>query len=282
MNKQKQGYIKWLVLSVFIICFGIATFYDLAISKAIANENNIFGKWMENTTVVPFAYTLLLSGCIALGTCKKEKSVKGIAILVLCLIYYILGVGLSGLFIWNYLGVWILALHAVGICALTVFAFKIKDKDKKNWQKVALVCGLTFLLSVIAVEVLKLIWGRVRPRALEGRDELFTRWYSINGKEFLAQVTAKEEIKSFPSGHSQWGAAAFSLSTIPLASKKLQNKNFLFWCICLGWGVLVMLGRVLVGAHFPTDAMAGFGIAFMIFMIVRRVVFGKVSHSENF
>ena len=275
MSKQKQRGIKWGLLAVFIIIFILATFYDLAISKAVVNETNFFGQLMEDITAVPFAYALLLSGCIALGTCKKGKSGKEIFVFVICILYYALTVTASGIFIYGYLPKWVLILHLFGVVGLTIFAWKIKEEEKKGWQKLAWICGLTFIASVFAIESLKLIWGRVRPRALDGREELFTRWYSINGKEFLASVAEKEEIKSFPSGHSQWGAAAIVFSLIPLVSRKLQDKEFLFWCLCIAWSVLVMLGRISVGAHFPTDAMAGFGITMLIFALIRRLVFGK-------
>ena len=275
MSKQKQKYIKGGLLAVFVILFIVATFCDLAISNAIINENSLFGKIMEDITTIPFAYALLLSGCIAFGTCKKEKSVKAIAILILCAIYYLFLVAVSAIFLYGYLPVWALVLHLGGIIALTIFAFKIKEEEKKDWQKIALVSGLSIIISLVTIEYLKVIWGRVRPRALEGRTDIFTSWYSINGKRFLEDVVRSEEIKSFPSGHSQWGAGVIIFSLIPRASKKLQDKEFMIWCLCILWGALTMLSRVIVGAHFVTDAMAGFTIIVTLFMIFRRLVFGK-------
>jgi len=275
MSKTIERNIKLGLLAIFVIIFAYATFNDLAISKVVVNETNIFGQVMEDITAVPFAYTLLLSGCIALGTCKKGKGAKEIVITILCGIYYLVSIALSSLMVYAYLPIWTLVIHLVGVILLTIFAFRIDESEKKNWQKIAIVCGIVSIGSVLIIESLKLIWGRVRPRALDGRDELFTTWFTINGKKFLSFVHEAEEIKSFPSGHSQWGAVALCYSLIPLASKKFKGQDFKFMMICLAWGVLVMLGRISVGAHFVTDAMAGFSITALLFILVRSLVFRK-------
>ena len=275
MNRTMERNIKFGLLALFVIIFVYATFNDLAISKAVVNETNIFGQLMEDITAVPFVYTLLLSGCIAFGTCKKGPSTKEMVLTFLCLIYYVISFVLSSIMIYAYLPVWTLLVHLVGVVLLTKFAFGIKGDEKKDWQKIAVVCGFVSVGSLLIIESLKLVWGRVRPRALDGRDELFTSWLTINGTKFLSFVAEREEIKSFPSGHSQWGAVALCYSLIPLASKKFKGQDFKFMLACLVWCVLVMAARVLVGAHFVTDTLCGFGITALLFLLVRSLVFKK-------
>jgi len=272
MGKGIQKSIKWGLPAALMIAFIAATFYDLQISRALMNETNFFGQLMEDITYLPFTFVLAFSGCIALGTCKKGKSAKEIIILVLCVLYYAICAVVGGLLLLDYFPAWILFFHAFVVIGLTVFAFKIKEEKKKAWQTIALICGITIILSSAAIEGLKLVWGRVRPRSIDETATLFTRWYSINGKTFLSAVAAREEIKSFPSGHSQLGATVIVFTLLPLVYQKLQDKDFLLWCLCIAWGGLVMLARVIVGAHFPTDAMAGFGITMIIYVITRRLV----------
>ena len=275
MNKSTEKNVKLGLLIVLICFFCVATFNDLSISKAIASESNLFGQVMEAITAVPFVYVLLISGCIAIGTCKKGKSSKEIIIMALCGLYYLLAILASSVMIYVYLPNWMLFFHLIGVVLLTRFAFNIDESEKKDWQKFALVCGLVFIGSTLVIETIKPVWGRVRPRSIDGRDELFTTWFTVNGSKFLSFVSSKEEIKSFPSGHSQWGAVALCFSMIPMISKKFRGQDFKFLLVCLFWSLLVMSGRILVAAHFPTDTMIGFTITGCIFLGVRRLVFGK-------
>lgn len=277
MGKGIQKGIKWGLVAALIIAFALATFYDLQISRALMNETNFFGQLMEDITYLPFTFVLALSGCIALGTCKKGKSAKEIIILVLCVLYYAMCAVVGGILLLDYFPRWILIPHALVIACLTVFAFKIKEESKKAWQTFALICGVTIVISSAGIEGLKLLWGRVRPRSVDEAATLFTRWYSVNGKAFLSSVAAREEIKSFPSGHSQMGATVMVFTLLPLVYKKWQDKDFLIWCLCVAWGVLVMLARIIVGAHFPTDAMAGFGITALVYVLTRRFILKKTN-----
>ena len=277
MAKGIQKGIKWGLLAALMIAFVLATFYDLQISRALMNQTDFFGQLMEDITYLPFTFVLALSGCIALGTCKKGKTAKEMIILVLCVVYYVICAAVGAILLLDYFPKWILIPHFLMVIGLTFFAFKIEEEKKKDWQTIALICGVTIVISSAAIEGLKLMWGRVRPRSVDEAATLFTRWYSVNGKAFLSSVAAREEIKSFPSGHSQLGATVMVFSLLPLAYKKLQDKDFLIWCLCVAWGVLVMLARVIVGAHFPTDAMAGFSITMLVYVITRRFILKKTN-----
>ena len=101
----------------------------------------------------------------------------------------------------------------------------------------------TTLLSNVMNGVLKLLFNRTRP---------FVKDPDVKN---LKESTATGS--SFPSGHSQ-GASAMYFSVAYHYKKKL------FWIIASIIVFLVMFSRIYLGAHYPTDTIAGcaFGLVF--------------------
>lgn len=115
------------------------------------------------------------------------------------------------------------------------------------WIKRMYIAGLwlggTVLLCVGMLTIMKIIIDRARPDIL---------------------VIATEQSQSFPSGHATVSTIFYGLIglTLVLLMKKLWHKIIITAIISLIIS-FVMLSRIYLGAHFPTDVLAGlfFGLA---------------------
>ena len=154
---------------------------------------------------------------------------------------------------------------------------KIPKELRSDYAKAGLAIVLTSIVSMFIVEGIKPIWGRVRFRSMQENFDLFTRWYSVNGQKYFTSVSAKEEIKSFPSGHSQWAGNTLSLSLLFLVNPKFKDRENLVIGIAMAYAGIVMFSRMMQGAHFLSDVTVGFSIAFACFILFRRIIVTKNS-----
>jgi membrane-associated phospholipid phosphatase len=117
------------------------------------------------------------------------------------------------------------------------------------WSPIPAFLFASVAASGIAVDVLKVIFGRTRPKLLFGADLYGFTWVSWHADHW-----------SFPSGHT---ATIVSLMT---AFWYLWPTHLLFYIVI---GTLVAASRVVDGAHFLSDTMAG---AWLAVLTTRGVV----------
>jgi undecaprenyl-diphosphatase len=112
-----------------------------------------------------------------------------------------------------------------------------------------------FLLAVNAVSglaslALKMLFGRARPRLLD-----------MVGPFHFDMLSWKSSVLSFPSGHS---VTAFASATaLAMMAPRLGK-----WVLLLA--VLIAISRVIVGAHFPSDVIAGAALGMACTFLLRR------------
>jgi undecaprenyl-diphosphatase len=104
-----------------------------------------------------------------------------------------------------------------------------------------------FLASGAAVQIIKHLLGRARPRIT---DELL----------FIGP-TFRGSYDSFPSGHTM---TAFCVAYI--CSRFFPKYSILFYL----YGALICCGRVISGSHFPADVLAGALLGLIIGRIIER------------
>lgn len=131
---------------------------------------------------------------------------------------------------------------AIALLALGLFSWKGLSKSAKASLAQAQLLGLYVFVAIagsgIANNLIKLLVGRARPRNFE---EL--------GAFHFAPPGLDSSFQSFPSGHS---ATAGAMAIIfVLVFPRLRW----IWVAIAAW---VALSRVIVGSHFPSDAIAGF------------------------
>ena len=132
---------------------------------------------------------------------------------------------------------------------------KVPDEIRK---KIFLPAAYTLAAScavLFTVSVIKILWGRVRLRELVNMNSLeeYTPWYYPN---FFSGS------HSFPSGHT---AHATLLLMLPKwLSGKSEKYRPALNALCFGFIALMAFSRLAAGAHFLSDILFGFLIAFGI------------------
>lgn len=116
-----------------------------------------------------------------------------------------------------------------------------------SWYSDANFAFFTIALSGIAANIIKNMIGRARPKML---DTL--------GPFHFEHAAFESTYASFPSGHSTT-SGAIGMVLILLFPR--------YWPVWLALAVLGGVSRVMVGAHYPSDVLAGlaFGAGFVIF-----------------
>ena len=116
--------------------------------------------------------------------------------------------------------------------------------------------GMNFLVANVWNPMIKNVALRLRPYFCSDRIDLLRL---IDTKADKFDVAAQGY--SFPSGHSSGAAAVYGSAALCLKKKWVTVLAFLL-------PLLVGVSRVVVGAHFPTDVLAGWAIgAIVIFFI---------------
>ena len=174
---------------------------------------------------------------------------------------------------------WVKALCALG-GVLIMFLFvmlssKIDQNTLKKAQRVLIFTVVCFIAELALVEILKGIFGRMRFREwLQNPTNGYKSfsWYRINGKPI------NDGFKSFPSGHT---ASAFLLMPVTFLfdalGKEKAGRTARIAHLC--WVAVVMVSRIMAGAHFLSDVCGGLFISLTIVTVTGAIIFkdGKIS-----
>jgi membrane-associated phospholipid phosphatase len=123
--------------------------------------------------------------------------------------------------------------------------------------RVAVLLVITALLQDVGVAI-KLLVGRARPT--DGSVEV---WHQISSH-------------SFPSGHTLGATLVFGFLILALERTALDARlKRAFQTACVVWIVLMGVGRMTLGAHWPTDVLGAYLIGALILIpiaaLLRRV-----------
>lgn len=115
------------------------------------------------------------------------------------------------------------------------------------------ISGSIIWITLILGSVLKLLFGRERPMS-----------------EYAANL--RVDTYSFPSGHSSGSMIAYGLLAY-LAMRLLpQPYGWIAAAVCGAIIILVGISRIYLGAHFPSDVLAGWILGFAALLIIIFVV----------
>lgn len=292
---RSKLYIGLNIVSLFGFAglMAVAAFYDLQISQAIGDMENLFGTFFEVVGEAPSYLVLPFCAPIFFYTAKYFNTKQ------MRVFMRILGLVLSwlGYFMWIYAGTKPGRIDAVyGIPGLTMFAIfggfvggafglwvgsLIKPEIMKRLLKFA-IFSLVFMVSaLIVMQIMKMLWGRMRYRDMlaVGSTEGFTPWYVVN------IGNGEETYKSFPSGHTSSAANIFILAALCDVVPKLNNfkARAIVNASCFAFVALTAVSRIVNCAHFLSDVLAGGYITYLIFVLVRFLFFrnGKFEFTFN-
>lgn len=120
---------------------------------------------------------------------------------------------------------------------------------------------LPHLASVMTVWALKIPWGRWTPRDITaaGDPSLFSPWYLPQGASGNY---------SFISGHTSFAFVVVALVLVFARTRRAFTVGLL---LCLAWGVVGAVGRVVLGAHFPSDTLVAAALTILWVVVLARL-----------
>ena len=278
--KKKE---RVIVFSIGIILLGVFTFTDLQISMTLYVKN-LYGRIFEVIGELP-ALFLVLFGCVLLFRLRSRRNMiinVGIAALsgILLFLFALMG----GFMVWKYLNenigstlpVIVPIIISLLLIVLAIFlAGKVPKENAHEAVTYAIISIIYFISILIVMNVIKAYWGRMRMREMTDCLAQFTPWYEIHSRGGFDNVYA-----SFPSGHSMNSAAIILMTLLPNFMPGLAGKEKLLKIAAYTWCVIVGSSRIVMGAHFASDVVAGIMISLMLFEIIRTLVY-KVRQKET-
>ena len=277
---KKKLIIYPIVYAVLIGLFVLGTFYDLQISKTLADlkpgeyfSKNFFANFIEIFTELPIF--ILLGACfVIVGFNLMDKWEKHKLIIQIIL-------GMVVFFAFT------LCFYRCVECMGQVYGFSEMLQDNLGFLISCALFGIIFVilafwlgsligtekmgklfyfalafiiviaLTFIATQLLKGIVNRPRFRALNIIGiEKYSPWYKIykvENLQFYSSIIQEEGFVSFPSGHTTWFGTAIMLSFLPRFIKMNKKATLCFTIIPPVLTLIVAFARIIAGAHFLTD-----------------------------
>jgi len=251
----------WIILAIIFI------FTDLQISIAIVDENSIWAKFIADYPgwIMVFISIYVLIGSVdRSGKGKYTIFIATIIISVVLILYRVIDEIVSEGNIIN-IGIYeYFLIPALGIVIGLILHFVFKKIPSDKFHPYIKFGQITLLLAIINplifVQIVKLLWGRVRFRNLTPPSyPEFTPWYIPQG------YTGNQ---SFPSGHTAMGFMLLPL--ILLVLNKDKKIKYFISIIVIAWGIIEALGRIVIGAHYASDTLFSAGMASIVFLFLYK------------
>jgi len=251
----------WGFLMVWVVLMTIFTFNDLNLSKALFNEHESrFGWFFEVYGEHPAFLVLFAAGNILFSTVRNERLMKKVVFRLVSTLFILLSgfgiltITLSRGYELDGNRVMLISL-AITIVIATLVQWLLKRvsvQTLSQYNRAAWAAIVIVFAEILLVNVLKIFWGRMRFRNMEGDYSLFTSWFLPQGIQENGVTT--EAYKSFPSGHSANGwTMMLWMMFMPFANKW---RNFMLAC-AVAWGICTSTSRIIMGDHFATDVLFG-------------------------
>lgn len=309
-RELKKEYLGQLLLNAAIliffgVLFFVGTFFDEEIAKTLFSKDNTAAAVVTSLGTIPyFAAPVLFCGALyerAVHS-SRGKPVKAILCGICIAVALFVGfVGAGAIADRNCFGMIFPFLDrnypVIAVIAAVVeyplffvgFHFAKKSEDKMLAQRMI---GLIIILltAFIVMQTLKHTFHRPRFRtAVIGYDGIgFVPWYTPfeGAEEYTALYGINaDEFLSFPSGHSILSISAmYILPSLSWLFPKLENKRSLMTMCGFMFGVIIMLTRMILGAHYLSDVSMGamIGTALAIAnTIIQFFISAKQGRSER-
>lgn len=254
-----------LFLSLWIILAVIFAFTDLSISNSLINPKAGWVHFFDVFGEHPAMLIAFISANILFSLARGEKTGKKFFMwiingILMLLTGYMMTIMVAVRAFESKLSdlqsIITLICTIITVVIIQVLLKRVPYERLNEFRRAALIAIVTVFAFNTIANVIKPIWGRARPRDLIGDQSHFFRWY-------IPQHFPHGE--SFPSGHS---GNAFSTLLLVLFAEKMK-KPAVKWALGIGiaWGIIVVVSRVVIGAHFPSDVLFGGFIAISLIYI---------------
>jgi len=254
------------VILIWSILAGYFAFTDLQLSIWFVNTSSGWAKFLEDFGEVPGLLVLYSGTFISMLHFLSSKIKFKFPLMLLLIlvatfisIYFIAIVFRNAIIVYSFINN---NLIFISILFLSLNLFAVYLLRNTRLSKLTLEYGkqsvlLGFWGYLVVIQPIKHIWGRIRFRDLDSFYSNFTPWFLPNG------INGNQ---SFPSGH-----AAMSWMILPILM--LTPNNTLFRSIIILfiiiWGLIVPVSRVVIGAHYASDALFGACIIILSYLIIK-------------
>ncbi len=248
--------VAWIILAVV---FG---FTDLEISKAVVDENSMWGIFGEEFGEVPGYGLIVIALSVFIGSFNKDVKKQKIPAYIISIIgIFIL---LFGIISNSQSLIIVGAVVAISLIIFVIFTF---NKDWDNYRNIsAVIIILTILNPLLFVQITKILTGRVRFRKLAINFSNYTPWFLPPGPSGNY---------SFPSGHTSMSFMFLPLLILVKERKWVAPVRIIVIFLVIGWAVFVGLSRIVVGAHYASDVLFSAGMASVITIMLYKIIYLK-------
>lgn len=270
---------KLWFLGIVAVLLVIFTFTDLQISKAVYNPQSGYGHFFEAFGELPGALIAVFSLAALITTGKYNAKWKAILFNIIFGVLLIMFSFMAAIMPMNYLGgikAPVAGILAAVYAIAALWITKILSKEEsKSLRQAAIIGILTFVAAIVVINIIKMFWGRLRFRSMEAPYNEFSLWLIPQG------LTTNNEYMSFPSGHSANSAVIMWVTLLPTFVTSLREKEKHLKVIAGAWIAMVMISRVIMGAHFASDVTMGATISIVSFYLISKWVKKNTSHVES-
>lgn len=267
-------YERFIIYPILVGLLVLFAFFDLNITHALYDPNNVFGRIGELIAEAPFSIVGAFACLMLFKLRDKSSKARNIGFGILYMFLTIFMAGYNGGRIVSYTDNygWSKALRwglAIGFGLFSfilpaVLAYLCKVEDERKMIAFSFFILIMWVGTFVIMNVLKFFWHRPRWRyivTLEGDpDQYFIPVYKLG-----CNGTLSSNYASFPSGHTLNAIGVISLSLIGCALPKFDKSSLMLRCFAYLWAILCAISRVIRGAHFSTDVTAGFFFGFLFF-----------------
>lgn len=258
------------ILATLLLC---GTFFDLQISQALYNPENLFARFFYWFGQAPGMLLMSFGFMLILVARPRQSKWLSVLLLLICSICsftyavmplsigtYYMNCGIPGRIISLILSIVIFILMLWG-------AKKIAEtNDPKTLIKIALTYIIMYFVVGRILSIAKNIWGRPRFYSILDDFTRFSPWYRILGNPL------DDTFKSFPSGHASEGAMLIGIILFPKIVPSLKKRSSLLYGIAFAWILCVMAARIIAGAHFLSDVTVGASVTYVVFFVLSTLL----------
>lgn len=270
MRKQE----RIAVAAVGAALLALFTFTDLAISEALFTRP-VIARVFEVIGELPFAFFAVFAFALFFRFRNRQNKASSILLGGLFSLLGLLFAAMGGFMCQNYLkDNWpgapdaLAALAAAVLIAAAVLLARCVPKEQARQAVTFAIIAVVYFVAVIVVmNTIKGFWGRMRIREMTDPAVQFTRWYVLTARGGFDNTYA-----SFPSGHAMNAAGTILLGLLPAFVPKLAGKEKLLKTAAYVWMVVIGTSRVMMGAHFASDVVAGVLLSLVLFELTRTAV----------
>lgn len=256
MNNNR--WIRYLPYFIVLPLLLYAAKYDLSINQALYQPDHGIALFYERFLLIPMECLIPLT-CMAFAKLHHKKVLSIFAFLSFLIIFLH---ALDGMLSLESSILLSIVLSTANTWFLTCIPKHIWQRYQTFFHFLAFVLVTTFLITLI----IKQLWGRVRYREMMDPLMQFQPWYLPNGMNGH---------HSFPSNHT----AFMTLILCPLFAKEFnRNSQTYRWAMilfCFGMIISMMYSRMILGAHFLSDTLIGFSIAYTCILIGASLFYHK-------